>query len=246
LESELFGHAKGAFTGATTAHQGLFQAANGGTLFFDEIGDMPLVLQAKLLRALQEQQIRAVGSTQSVAVDVRIVSATHRDLETMLADGQFREDLYYRLHVVSLALPPLRERREDIPLLANHFLERLTERSRRDVNGFAPDAVQILVSADWPGNVRQLYNAVEYCVALSSTPIIPAALVKRALRDKTGEMLPLAEARNRFERDYLVQVLQLTGGNVTQAARLAQRNRTDFYKLLDRHQLKPALFKEDD
>ncbi len=244
LESELFGHTKGAFTGAISSHRGLFQAADGGTLLLDEIGDMPLSLQVKLLRALQEGHIRPVGSTETVAVDVRIISATHQDLESMLETGEFREDLYYRLNVVSLALPPLRDRREDIPLLANHFLKHLTAKNRRIVNAFAPEALDLLVSGEWPGNVRQLYNAVEYCVALSSTPVIPSSLVKKALRYKTGEILSLAEARNRFERDYLVQLLQLTGGNVSQAARLAQRNRTDFYKLLNRHQLNAGLFKD--
>jgi two-component system response regulator GlrR len=148
--------------------------------------------------------------------------------------------------VVSLALPPLRARREDISLLVNHFLGRLAEKNRRGVNGFAPDAMDLLVSAEWPGNVRQLFNVVEYCVALSSTPIVPAMLVKKALRDKTGEILPFAEARDRFERDYLAQLLHLTSGNVAQAARLAQRNRTDFYKLLNRHHLTPALFKSEE
>ena len=246
LESELFGHIKGAFTGATNANEGLFKAANGGTLFLDEIGDMPMVLQAKLLRVLQEHQVRPVGSTQTISVDVRIVSATHYNLEELLEQERFREDLYYRLNVVSLTLPPLQDRREDIPLLANHFLKKLTSKGRRVVNGFSPESVDILVSANWPGNVRQLYNVVEYCVALCPTPVVPAALVKKALRNKTGEILPLAEARSRFERDYLVQLLQLTGGNVSQAARLAQRNRTDFYKLLSRHQLNPALFKDND
>lgn len=244
LESELFGHAKGAFTGATASHQGLFQAADGGTLFLDEIGDMPSVLQAKLLRVLQEQQVRPVGSTQTLPVDVRIVSATHHDLEELLKEGHFRQDLYYRLNVVNLVLPPLRERREDITLLADHFLENLCMKTKRDVNAFAPEALEIMMSHDWPGNVRQLYNVVEYCVALSPTPIIPSSLVKKALRDKSAEILPLAEARHRFERNYLVQLLQLTEGNVTQAARLAQRNRTDFYKLLNRHQLNAALFKD--
>ncbi len=243
LESELFGHLKGAFTGATATHQGLFLAANKGTLFLDEIGDMPLVLQAKLLRVLQDRQVRPVGSTQSVDVDVRIVSATHRNLEELLEQGEFREDLYYRLNVVNLVLPPLRQRREDIPLLAEYFLVRLSTKNKRSINGFAPEALELLISNAWPGNVRQLYNVVEYCVALASTPIIPAVLVKKALRDKTDEIMSLAEARSRFERDYLVQLLQLTQGNVTQAARLAQRNRTDFYKLLNRHQLNSALFK---
>lgn len=246
LESELFGHSKGAFTGAMTEHKGLFQAADGGTLFLDEIGDMPAALQVKLLRALQEHQIRPVGSTRSVRVDVRIISATHRNLEELLEEGDFREDLYYRLNVVSIALPPLRARREDIPVLVNHFLGLLTEKNRRNVNAFAPEALDLLIGADWPGNVRQLLNVVEYCVALSSTPIVPASLVKKGLRDKTGEILPLAEARDRFERDYLAQLLHITGGNVAQAARLAQRNRTDFYKLLNRHHLTPALFKGEE
>ncbi|MDQ2696000.1 MAG: sigma 54-interacting transcriptional regulator, partial [Pseudomonadota bacterium] len=200
-------------------------------------------LQAKLLRVLQERQVRPVGSTQTVDVDVRIISATHRRLEEALEEGKFREDLYYRLNVVNLALPSLSERREDIPLLANHFLDRLRLKNRRTINAFAPESLELLVSAEWPGNVRQLYNVVEYCVALTATPIIPVALVRKALRDRTGEIVPLAEARSRFERDYLIQILQLTGGNVSQAARLAQRNRTDFYKLLSRHQLDPALFK---
>jgi two-component system response regulator GlrR len=165
LESELFGHTKGAFTGATYNYEGLFRAADGGTLFLDEIGDMPLTLQVKLLRALQERQIRPVGSTQSYAVDVRIISATHRNLEDLLESGELRNDIYYRLNVVTLSLPPLRERREDIPMLANYFLHEIAKKNGRKLNAFAPDALDSLVSGDWPGNVRQLYNAVEYCVA---------------------------------------------------------------------------------
>jgi two-component system response regulator GlrR len=243
LESELFGYSKGAFTGAANTYPGLFQAAAGGTLFLDEIGDMPLALQAKLLRAVQERQIRPLGSTQTINVDVRIISATHRDLEAMLEQGEFREDLFYRLSVVALTLPPLRDRREDIPLLANYFLTQLSAREQRSFSGFAPEALEYLISAPWPGNVRQLSNVVEYCVALSSTALIPLNLVKKALRDKTGDLLALAEARQQFERDYLVQVLRLAGGNVSRAARLAQRNRTEFYKLLNRHQLNPSQFK---
>ncbi|MCP5419358.1 MAG: sigma 54-interacting transcriptional regulator [Gammaproteobacteria bacterium] len=246
LESELFGYSKGAFTGAANAYPGLFQAAVGGTLFLDEIGDMPLALQAKLLRAVQERQIRPLGSTQSISVDVRIIAATHRDLEAMMEQGDFREDLFYRLSVVALTLPPLRDRREDIPLLANHFLTLLGEREQRSFTGFAPEALECLISAPWPGNVRQLSNVVEYCVALSTTALIPLNLVKKALRDKTGDLPALAEARQQFERDYLVQVLRLAGGNVSRAARLAQRNRTEFYKLLNRHQLNPSQFKGSD
>ena len=244
LESELFGHARGAFTGAVQAHKGLFQAADGGTLFLDEIGDMPLPLQVKLLRVLQEGEVRPVGSTQSIPVDVRVVSATHRDLDSERAQGHFREDLFYRLNVVSLKLPPLCERREDIPLLAVHILRNLGERYRKSASTLAPDAMALLVAAPWPGNIRQLINLLEQAVALSPTPVIPATLVHAALKEDAAALVPFEEARKTFERDYLVRLLKITGGNVTQAAQLAKRNRTEFYKLLQRHRLEPSMFKE--
>ena len=246
LESELFGHVKGAFTGAGRDHPGLFQSAEGGTVFLDEIGDMPLPLQVKLLRVLQEGEVRPVGSTETRPVDVRILSATHRNLEEAIASGEFREDLYYRLNVVTLTLPPLRERREDVPLLARHFLTALTEKYHRRIHGFAPDALDMLTAADWPGNIRQLHNVLEQCVALCTTPTIPASLVARALRDKPAEIQPLAEARSAFERDYLISLLKLTRGQVSEVARLAGRNRTEVYRLLQRHGLTPALFKDRD
>jgi two-component system response regulator GlrR len=243
LESELFGHARGAFTGAVQAHKGLFQAADGGTLFLDEIGDMPLPLQVKLLRVLQEGEVRPVGSTQAIPVDVRVISATHRDLDAQREQGLFREDLYYRLNVVSLALPSLAERREDIPLLAAHILGKLAERYRKPSSTLAPDAMALLVAAPWPGNVRQLLNLLEQCVALATTPVIPATLVQAALKEDAAALIPFEEARKTFERDYLVRLLKITGGNVTQAAQLAKRNRTEFYKLLQRHRLEPGMFK---
>jgi two-component system, NtrC family, response regulator GlrR len=244
LESELFGHARGAFTGAVQAHKGLFQAADGGTLFLDEIGDMPLQLQVKLLRVLQEGEVRPVGSAQAIPVDVRVISATHRDLDSQREQGLFREDLYYRLNVVSLKLPSLAERREDIPLLATHILAKLAERYRKPASTLAPDAMALLVAAPWPGNVRQLLNLLEQCVALATTPVIPATLVQAALKEDAAALVPFEEARKTFERDYLVRLLKITGGNVTQAAQLAKRNRTEFYKLLQRHRLEPAMFKE--
>jgi two-component system response regulator GlrR len=244
LESELFGHARGAFTGAVQAHKGLFQAADGGTLLLDEIGDMPLPLQVKLLRVLQQGEVRPVGSTQAIPVNVRVISATHRDLEAQRAAGLFREDLYYRLNVVSLRLPPLAERREDISLLASDFLRRLAERYEKPVPSLAPDAMQLLVAAPWPGNVRQLLNLLEQAVALNTTSMIPASLVQSALREDAAALVPFEEARKTFERDYLVRLLKITGGNVTQAAQMAKRNRTEFYKLLQRHMLEPAMFKE--
>ena len=244
LESELFGHSKGAFTGAIRDHKGLFQSAHGGTLLLDEIGDMPLALQVKLLRALQERAIRPVGSNVGINIDVRVISATHRNLAEEMKSGRFREDLYYRINVVGLALPSLAERREDIPLLANNFLHQLCEKYNRTLNGFAPDAMELLIAAPWPGNVRQLQNIVEQTVVLSTTPLVSVSQVQKALHDDIGGIVPFEIARKNFEREYLVKLLKATNGSVTQAARLAQRNRTEFYKLLDRHQLTPALFKE--
>jgi len=243
LESELFGHMKGSFTGAARDYKGLFQAAEGGTVFLDEIGDMPLPLQVKLLRVLQDKEIRPIGTTQTLAVDVRIISATHRNLEEAIKTASFREDLYYRLNVVAFGLPALVERREDIPVLATHFLNQLTERYKKPVNGFASEAMEILVKASWPGNVRELYNVVEQAVALSTTSIITPALVDSAMRGQSAELSSFESARSEFERDYLAKLLKITGGNVTQAARLAKRNRTEFYKLLQRHHLDPKLFK---
>ncbi|KQU87017.1 MULTISPECIES: sigma 54-interacting transcriptional regulator [Variovorax] len=245
LESELFGHMKGAFTDAHANHKGLFQQADGGTLLLDEIGDMPPALQVKLLRVLQERAVRPLGASQSIEVDVRIISATHRDLDAAMAAGQFREDLYYRLNVVTLTLPPLSARREDIPLLANHFLQKLSTKYGKRLSGFAPEALKALATAAWPGNVRQLYNVVEQVCALSSSPLIPLALVQRALRVPTVEVQTYAEAKQRFERDYLVGLLKLTDGNVADAARLADRNRTEFYRLLQKHELTPGHFKAD-
>ncbi|MBA3564489.1 MAG: sigma 54-interacting transcriptional regulator [Gammaproteobacteria bacterium] len=242
LESELFGHEKGAFTGATRSHDGLFKAAEGGSLLLDEIGDMPMRLQVKLLRVLQESQVRPVGSTQAVPVDVRVISATHRELTAMMAGGEFREDLYYRLNVVHIEIPPLHERREDIPLLVAHFLDLLAkEADGRKI--YAPEAVEMLVAADWPGNIRQLYNVVRQNVALSRTPIISAELVQKSLGSHSSKLASFAEARDEFTRNYLSQILQITAGNVSRAARLAKRNRTDFYKLLARHKLNPDSFK---
>ena len=224
LESELFGHVKGAFTGAQGHRQGLIPAAQGGTVFLDEIGDMPLALQVKLLRVL---------------------SATHRDLELAMSEGQFRPDLFYRLNVVKLNLPPLSERREDIALLAQHFLTTLAERHRKPVKGFAPDALEALVTAPWPGNARQLYNVVEQVCVLATAALVPLAQVQRALQTPSAEVLNYQHAKQRFERDYLNQLLKLTSGHVAEAARLADRNRTEFYRLMQKHGLDPQLFRAD-
>ncbi|AGB83608.1 Quorum-sensing regulator protein F [Serratia rubidaea] len=244
LESELFGHAKGAFTGAVSSREGLFQAAAGGTLFLDEIGDMPLSLQVKLLRVLQERKVRPLGSNRDLDIDVRIISATHRDLPKAMAKNEFREDLYYRLNVVNLKIPALNERAEDIPLLANHLLRESAKRHKPFVRSFSTDAMKRLMTASWPGNVRQLVNVIEQCVALTSAPVIGEALVEQALEGENTALPTFAEARNQFELHYLRKLLQITKGNVTQAARMAGRNRTEFYKLLSRHELDANDFKE--
>jgi len=246
LESELFGHVKGAFTGATRNHEGLFQAAESGTLLLDEIGDMPMRLQVKLLRVLQENQVRPVGSTEAIEVDVRVLSATHRNLQLMMQEGNFREDLFYRLNVVQIGLPVLDDRREDIPLLVSHFLQQISAEADQERKVYAPEAVELLVTAEWPGNIRQLHNIVRQNVALSRSPVISGELVQTSLGDhgaKLASFSEASEARDEFTRNYLSQILQITTGNVSQAARLAKRNRTDFYKLLARHGLNPDSFK---
>jgi len=244
FESELFGHAKGAFTGADKARVGLIEEANRGTLFLDEIGDMPLDVQGKLLRFLQEKQIRPVGSNNMVPVDVRVISATHHNLEQAVLNGRFREDLFYRLNVINLELPPLADRREDISMLANHFLRQITQ---RDLNckarSFSPQAMALLTMAKWPGNVRQLINVVEQVAVLATTPVIAESLVLRALKGESNKIESLAQAQSRFEREYLIKTLQMTSGNVTHAAKQAGRNRTEFYKLLHRHKIDPRHYR---
>jgi two-component system, NtrC family, response regulator GlrR len=242
LESELFGHRRGAFTGANADHPGLFRAAEGGSVFLDEIGDMPAELQVKLLRVLQEREVRPVGETRTVPVDVRVLSATHRDLAARIAEGSFREDLYYRLNVVGLALPGLEQRREDIPLLVALRLSQLhAAGAPRRV--YSAEAMEVLAAAAWPGNVRQLFNVVEQTVALAASRVIGAAPVRRALGEQTAALPSYDDARSQFTRNYLRQLLELAGGNISRAARLAGRNRTDFYKLLSRHRIDPAEFK---
>ena len=244
LESELFGHAKGAFTGAVSSREGLFQAAEGGTLFLDEIGDMPMALQVKLLRVLQERKVRPLGSNRDIDIDVRILSATHRDLPKAMERNEFREDLFYRLNVVNLRIPTLSERVEDIPVLANHLLRESAKRHKPFVRSFSTDAMKCLMTASWPGNVRQLVNVIEQCVALTTAPVISEALVTQALQGENTALPTFAEARGHFEMTYLRKLLQMTKGNVTQAARMAGRNRTEFYKLLSRHELDANDFKE--
>ncbi len=244
LESELFGHSKGAFSGASATRQGLFEMADGGSLFLDEIGDMSPAFQVKLLRVLESGEIRPVGSNKTISVDVRVISASHRDLKKMAAENLFRSDLYYRLNVVTLSLPRLTERLEDIPILAHHFIVNNSRKSKSGPKGLSNEALELLVAYEWPGNVRQLKNVIEHVCTFATTPLIPVSLVEKALQEKQKNFLSFNDAKKNFERDYLVKLLHLANGNVTEAARLAKRNRTEFYRLLDRHSLKASQFKK--
>ncbi len=243
LESELFGHQKGAFSGASESRKGLFELADGGSLFLDEIGDMSAAFQVKLLRALQEGEIRPVGANKTISVDVRIISASHRDLQQLVDEELFRMDLFYRLNVVTLALPRLADRLEDIPILATHFI---LANPSSIAKGLSNEAIELLVAYEWPGNVRQLKNIIDHVCTFATTPLIPVSLVEKALREKHPTLLSFNDAKKTFERDYLVKLLQLANGSVTEAARLAKRNRTEFYRLLERHNLKAAKFKKHD
>lgn len=244
LESELFGHEKGAFTGANVKHEGLFQAANGGTILLDEIGDMPLALQVKLLRVLQDFEVRPVGSTKTYPIDVRLISATHKNLEEAVEKREFREDLYYRLKVVPLEIPNLSERTDDIPPLAEHFLANYAKNNKQDYKKFSPDAMKYLVSMPWPGNVRQLMNVIDLCATLSKNKTIPLSLVRKAVHDDPIHMQTLKEGKQAFERGYLLSVLRITHGHVANAAKIAGRNRTEFYKLLNQYNIEPASFRD--
>lgn len=249
LENELFGHVKGAFTGATQSHRGLLQQADGGTFFLDEVAELPPSLQVKFLRVLQEREFYPLGSGQATKADVRVVTATNKDLWQAVRDGKFREDLFYRIHVIPVFLPPLRERPEDIPLLVDHFLQNFTVQMQRDIQGFTPEAMQNLMLYQWPGNVRELANVVERAVVLASEPIITPNLL---LLGNTSvpepvcrDFLSLKEAQDDHERAYLLQVLTATRGNVSRAASLAGKYRGDFYKLLRKHGLEPETFRDD-
>ncbi|WHZ21775.1 MAG: Putative sensory histidine kinase YfhA [Nitrospira sp.] len=243
LESELFGHIRGAFTSAMAAKRGLFQSANGGTIFLDEIAEMSLPMQVKLLRAVQEREVREVGADYATKVDVRIITATNRDLSEAVKAGSFRHDLYYRVSVVPLAIPPLRERKDDIPLLAQHFLKQSVKRSNKDIRGFTPAAMHRLMIYPWPGNVRELENAVEKAVVMSRQDMLSPDLLPTVGASQDITLKPLTEAKEEFERSYLRNVLQMTGGNISRAAQFAGRYRADFYKMLKKYGLHPSMMK---
>ncbi|GJL64557.1 MAG: transcriptional regulator [Nitrospirales bacterium] len=240
FESELFGHQKGSFTGAHQTKRGLFQTADKGTLFLDEIGEMPLSLQGKLLRAIQQREVLPIGAQVPTKVDVRILAATNSDLEVAVKEGRFREDLYYRIHVVPLWIPPLRERRQDIPSLTQFFLKQSVARLNKPIRGFTPDAMQAMVTYSWPGNVRELENVIERAVVMSPKDMITADLLPLAPGKSPGTLQPLTEAKEDFEREYLKDILRATDGNISRASQIAGRYRADFYKLLKKYGLHPS------
>lgn len=260
LESELFGHEKGSFTGAVRSTKGLFTQANKGTIFLDELGDMPLSIQAKLLRALEERQFYPVGSEKPVQVDVRLIVATKTNLEEAVKNGLFREDLFYRIHVIPIRLPPLRERKDDIPHLVDHFLKKICAPMKKDVKGISPQGMRKLMLHDWPGNVRELENTLEYAVAMTHQDVIQEDLIlptdtsthaATANLDLATRLLPeegsttsLKEARAEFEKVYLIRLLELCDGGAAKAAQIAGKYRADFYDLLKKHGIKIQDFKK--
>jgi len=246
LESELFGYEKGAFTDAQKSHRGLFAQSHQGSILLDEIGDMSLSLQAKLLRVLQEKRFYPIGSERPVEVDVRVIVATNKDLEAGVKKGSFREDLFYRIHVIPIILPPLRERKEDIPLLAEHFLREISQRMKKEIKGISPMAMQKLMLYDWPGNVRELENTIEHAVAITQHDAISEEIIFPSKGLPAESLKPFKEAVEEFKRGYVVRLLEFTKGNVSKAAELAGKYRADFFNLAKKHNLKPEDFKSLD
>lgn len=242
LESELFGYRKGAFTGAAKNHKGIFTRAYNGTIFLDEIGDMPLTIQAKLLRVLQDKTFEPLGATEPVSVDVRIIVATNKDLREEVKKKNFREDLFYRIHVIPIKLPSLRDRKEDIPPLVEHFIGKYNDAMGKNVKAITPAAIQKLMLHDWPGNVRELENTIEFAVAMTNGNTLTEDLILRKKNTRSG-LLSLQEARARFEKKYLQNLLEITGGNVSKAAELAGKYRADLYTLMKKHDITPQDFK---
>ena len=244
LESELFGYKKGAFTGANMDKKGLLAQAHEGSFFLDEISEMPLSMQAKLLRIIEEREFYPLGAHNTVKVDIRIITASHRDLEDEVEKGNFREDLYYRIHVIPIKLPPLRERKEDIPLLARHFLNKYSEIMQKKVTHFSKSALQRLLAYTWPGNVRELENTVESAVALAENEVIGEETLLPKFDLNTMNIKPLKEARDDFMKDYLLHLIEYTNGNVSRAAKLAGKHRADLYELFNRYELEPGSFRK--
>jgi two-component system response regulator GlrR len=244
LESELFGYEKGAFTGAMQNKEGLFFQAQGGTFFLDEISEMPLSMQAKLLRVMQEKEFFPVGGRKTVKMDIRFIATSNKNLKDEVTKGNFREDLFYRIHVIVITLPPLRERKGDVPVLSHYFLDKLSKDMNKKINGFSSTALQKLMLHSWPGNVRELQNTIESAVAMANEDIISDDLILPALNAEVNNLKPLKDAKENFEKNYLLQLIELTEGNMAQAARLAGKYRADLYELLKKYGLKPSNFRK--
>ncbi len=244
FESELFGYEKGAFTGADNRKKGIFSQAHTGTLFLDEISEMPLSLQVKLLRVLEDTAFYPLGGEKINKVDVRIVVASNKDLKKEVENCTFREDLYYRVHVISIKLPPLRDRKEDIPLLARYFLKKYTKNMNKVIKDFSSSALQKMMLHHWPGNVRELENTVEYAVVMAAQNVITDDLILSSHEDVSEGLKCFKSAKEDFEKEYLVQLIGLTNGNVSQAAKLAGKYRADLYDLLKKYNLKPIDFRK--
>jgi two-component system, NtrC family, response regulator GlrR len=244
LEGELFGYEKGAFTGAIRSKKGFFSQAHRGTIFLDEVSEMPESMQAKLLRVIQEKQFYPLGGEKPIEVDVRLLTATNKNLEEEVKNGRFREDLFYRIYVIPVSLPPLRERKEDIPLLVDHFIKKIDARMKKGVKGISMPTLHKLMSYSWPGNVRELENTIEYAMAMTTQDIINEDLVFQTRGIEEDKLMPLKDAKNEFEKDYISKILALTGGNVSKASELAGKYRGDFYDLLKKHDLNPLDFKK--
>jgi two-component system response regulator GlrR len=237
LESELFGHRKGAFTGATLSKKGLLAQTQGGSFFLDEISEMPLSMQAKLLRVIQEKEYFPLGGAETVKLDCRLIASSNKSLKELVNKGQFREDLYFRVVVILIQLPPLRERKEDIPLLADHFLKQLCHQMKKDIRGFSTAAVQKLMYHSWPGNVRELRNTVERAVAMATRDIITEKSITQTSAIQHSLPRPLKGAKEEFEKQYLIQLLGFTQGNVSRSAKLAGKHRSDLYDLVKKYEL---------
>lgn len=244
-EGELFGYVKGAFTGAIRTRKGFFAQAHGGTIFLDEISEMPESMQVKLLRVLQERCFYPLGGEKSIEVNVRILTASNKNLEDEIENGSFRKDLFYRIHVIPVNLPPLRERKEDIPLLVDHFLNKLSEKMKKGTKEISLPAMQKLLAYSWPGNVRELENTIEYAMAMSAQEVIGEDLILQARDLEVEELRPFKEAKGLFEKNYISNILSLSGGNVSMAAKMAGKYRADFYSLMKKHDLNPAAFKKE-
>ena len=254
LESEFFGYKKGAFTGADFDKSGLFQEANNGTIFLDEIGELPLQLQVKLLRVLQEREIRPLGSNSSIKVNVRVIAATNRNLQSLIEEGKFRSDLYYRLNVVNIHVPPLRERHDDIPLLANYFLAKFSHKYNKNVVGFSNIVMDSFIKYDWPGNVREMENVIERAVILARKNTIEATeLPEEIFGNKKLEtfftnnmIVSYKKAKEMFDKEYITRLLEHTKGNIKKAAEISGRYRTDIYDMIKKYEIDIEGFRRED